>query len=96
MSAESSHMADDDGVIRKTIAALAPDHVADETPQGRLAGIDRDTWLTYREMYQLLTGELPAVSPAVYEQSLRDLADRLVDLHKRAEQAFEEIMEAMQ
>lgn len=91
---EIRHMADPDGTIRNTIAGLAPHLEADETPRGRLAGIERDEWLTYREMYDLLTGAVVPISPGAYEQALRDLAGQLCDLHRRGAEAFEAVQEA--
>lgn len=88
------HMADENGAMGEIVDGLAAEQVVDETPHGRLAGMDQDTGLVIREMYQLLTGLLTAVSPAVYAQALQDLAGQLVDLHKRTEHAYEEIMEA--
>lgn len=84
---------DDDGSIAEDIQALHPARDADETPGGRLAGIERDLWLTYLEMHQLLTGAVVAISPAAYTQRIQDLMDLLVDLGGRLEQAFEEITE---
>ncbi len=77
---------DDDGSIEEGIAALRPTMVVDETPHGRLAGINQDTWRVYTEMYDLLTGHVTASSTAAYEEHLRDLTTTLSDLHKRGEQ----------
>lgn len=76
----------DDGSIRAGIAALRPREVVDETPSGRMAGIEGDTWRVYAEMYELLTGGVTALGTAVYEELLRDLTETLNDLHKRGEQ----------
>lgn len=86
-------LVDHDGSIKAGIEALRPSRVVDETPAGRLAGIDGDTWQVYIDMYQLLTTPPPEMSPLTYEQRLSDLAEALVYLHKRGEQAYRQRME---
>lgn len=78
----------DDGFLKAAIGTLRPREIVDETPQGRMAGIDEDTWRVYTEMYELLTGDVTAIDPAAYEERLRDLTETLSDLHKRGEQGF--------
>lgn len=75
----------DDGSIKADIDVLRPTTAVDETPRGRLAGINEDTWRVYTEMYELLTGNADGLSPMAYEERLRDLAESLSDLHKRGE-----------
>lgn len=84
---------DDDGSIAEGIRGLAPVRDADESPCGRMAGIERDMWLAYLEMHQLLTGAVAAISPTARTQRLQDLMDLLVDLGGRCVRAYEELQE---
>jgi hypothetical protein len=92
VSADIPHLSDERQEIAGNIAALETSGVVDETPEGRLAGIDTDTYLVYREMHALLTGQVSVINRAVYEQRLQDLAALLGDLHRRGEQAYADIM----
>lgn len=89
-------MADADGSTAAGIENLRPTRAADETPTGRLVGIELDIWHTYREMHALLTGQTQVATREAYEQRLHDLAALLSDLHRRGSQTFEDIMIAQQ
>lgn len=81
-------MPDPNGHIRDSIADLEPAGTIDDTPAGRLVALDRDTWLTYREMYRLLT-DPPDVDPQAWVALMHDQAGLLCDPHARAVEAYE-------
>lgn len=74
-----------DDSIHDGIESMRPTDPIDETPRGRLAGIQQDTYLTYREMYDLLTKPPVELDPDAYTERLHDLAGTLSDLHRRSE-----------
>jgi hypothetical protein len=76
-------MTDAGGEIKASIDALRPTGKVDETPAGRQAGIDADTWQVYADMYELLSIPIMGVNPAEYEARLADLVEALSDLHRQ-------------
>lgn len=83
------YMKDPDGELAGEIEKLWPLGEPGCTPRGRVYANDLDEYHVYREMYQLLTGELRTIKPAVYEQRLADLTEMLNALHEAGVEAFE-------
>lgn len=83
-------MADADSSIAAGIDNLRPTRPVDETPTGRLTGIEQDTWHTYREIHALLTGQVLMASREAYEQRLADCLAALIDLGKRTDNAYQQ------
>ncbi|MGH7743266.1 MAG: hypothetical protein ACREQ5_00390 [Candidatus Dormibacteria bacterium] len=81
-------LTDDDGRLLGEIEALRPTRLVDESPRGRLVGIEWDEWWTYVEMHALLVTGPPAGREEAFVVEVQDLAGRLVELHRKAELAF--------
>lgn len=86
-------MPDPDEQILAGIESLAPSGVIDHTPLGRLAGLDQDTYLTYRALWQLLT-DPGGFGPAEWSARVGDLTEALTALHSQTMQAHEAMLAA--
>lgn len=85
-------MEDNEGAIRGWVDSLQSNQdFVDETPVGRLDGINQDVGLVLAQMYTLLTENVSGMDPAVYEGWLGELLDQFGDLHKCRERAYEEL-----
>lgn len=79
---------DTDGRLLGEIEDLRPTRAVDESPRGRLTGIELDEWWTYVEMHALLTTGPEVGAEDAFTSEVQDLAGRLVELHGKAELAF--------
>lgn len=86
---------DDDSWIDRLIEGFCqPPRPVDETPEGRLAGMDLDVGLALAEMRELITGRVPAISGEELDLVLFELLEQLGDVHERRMAAYEELWEA--
>jgi hypothetical protein len=70
---------------------LRPTRAIDETPAGRLAGIDEGTWWTYREILGVLSraAQVDTEAQTACDVEMSCLRDTMLDLHQRATEAFD-------
>lgn len=77
-----------DPMVLADVGDLRPVRVVDESPRGRLVGIEFDEWWTYVELHALLVGDQTEADPAESVAQAQDLAGRLVELQERADSAW--------
>lgn len=82
-----------DGWIDRCVEGFhQPVDAVDETPRGRMAGMDRDSGLVIAEMRELLTSRVSAISRDVRDQRLAELLEQFGDMHERREQTHGDLI----
>jgi hypothetical protein len=79
----------DQDALLGDIEELRPVGVVDESPLGRCAAVDQDTWWVLVEMHALLLEGPGALGEREWVAQLQDFAETLVGVHRKGERAFD-------